>query len=600
MTNEEAMNEESLKMKPDGGGRRTVEEIKAEARGRYGVDLVPGFDRISEFSAAERNEEWVASFLDARRAYYLRQSDEGPLQWLTEPVPEDNEGRDVVFVVSIGLGYGSAFPQPSGKFDLYIDRTKRLLSFRVTKEDELWRGNGATLAYKVRRKEVAPPHNPLKLDAFLQEESMATFGLGFIRLPGELVTPGRPVEFTLRGFNRQSSKRWFKLDIEMFARVLLKARLDDGLEAVCDDERRPRSGDKEAYFGELHTHSGEKRFGDGRGCGTGTVEENYEYARDVSNLDFFALTDHDWQIEDEEDWLRLVRAADRHCEEGRFVTLPAVEWTSARYGHRNVYFKRGGSPPFVSCGPKNSIEESRTPAELWDGLRGAGVEAITIPHHVKSGFFPVDWSYHDPQFERLVEVYSTWGNFETDKVKNPGWAADREDVAGAREANLMGHRLGFIASSDGHDGNAGNAQWSNRQPHIHHRLGSGRAVVWAEDFTRAGIFDALYRRRCYATTGAHILVDFKVNGNWMGSEVRVKGGGPLRIEAAVQGTDDIARIDLIESAAIVQSWRPLLKREWEMEWEGEAKEEESPLFYYLRLIQEDGEMAWTSPCFVSF
>ena len=48
--------------------------------------------------------------------------------------------------------------------------------------------------------------------------------------------------------------------------------------------------------------------------------------------------------------------------------------------------------------------------------------------------------------------------------------------------------------------------------HQFHHLGSGRAVVLAEALTREAVFDALHARRCYATTGAPIVLDFTVNG----------------------------------------------------------------------------------------
>ena len=69
------------------------------------------------------------------------------------------------------------------------------------------------------------------------------------------------------------------------------------------------------------------------------------------------------------------------------------------------------------------------------------------------------------------------------------------------------------------------------------------AVVLAVENTREEIWDALYARRTYATTGARIVLDFKVNqqhmGSWIeaapGSTARDDGwrgrGGPHEVEA---------------------------------------------------------------------
>ncbi|MFQ6098675.1 MAG: hypothetical protein ACE5O2_13185, partial [Armatimonadota bacterium] len=120
-----------LKMKPDGGGRRTEDEIVAEARGRYDIDLVSGCAQVLEMSRATRERGWVASFTDARCAYYVHMNGTDDLVWETHPVPPDSPAKEVVFVLSVGTGYGSVFPQPSGQFDLALNE-KPLLSFCVT------------------------------------------------------------------------------------------------------------------------------------------------------------------------------------------------------------------------------------------------------------------------------------------------------------------------------------------------------------------------------------------------------------------------------------------------------------------------------------
>ena len=89
-------------------------------------------------------------------------------------------------------------------------------------------------------------------------------------------------------------------------------------------------------------------------------------------------------------WQRVVKAADRHYEPGRFTTFPAYEWSagkanylsSRREGqpiHRNVIFKGGkvSGIPFSGFNSKN-------PEHLWawmDKERTKGVELMAIPHN---------------------------------------------------------------------------------------------------------------------------------------------------------------------------------------------------------------------------
>ncbi len=579
----------------DGQGRRTEGEIRAEARARYGVELVAGVERVLESSRAVCNRDWVASFTDARMAWYVHLDGEGELQWLSARVPDPVEAEHVCFVLGIGFGNGSPLPQPTGQFDLYLNE-EPLLSLCVTKEDRRWRGEGATLFYKVKRLEVAAPGQSLCLDAHIEREGMASFGIGLLRVPREAVVRGEPARFRVVPRCGQPSQRWFKLDSDQFARLIFKADLEEGLQRLRDTGSAPTLGEYRIYFGDIHTHSGEDVGGSGRTCGLGTIAENYTYARDVAGLDIYSLSDHDWQIADSADWRYRLEQCDRYQEEGRFVTLPSFEWTSLKYGHRNVYYREPSAQAqyFDASRVPNAIEpDCDSPSDLWRRLRESGVPAITAAHHSSTGFFPVDWSYWDPEFDRLVEVYSTWGNSEHRGAPHSGWASDREDGCGALDALLRGYRLGLIASSDGHDGHPGNAQWSDRQPHLHHYLGSGLVAVLADELTREAVFGALHARRCYATTGTRLLLDFSVNGRPMGSTVPLARGTGREVFIRAVGTTQLRLVEVVRNGLEVCAHRTR-GRVCELSVQDD-EEVEGPTFYYVRVTQADGEMAWSSP-----
>ncbi len=582
-----------LKMHPDGGGRKSVEEIVAEARRLYGVELVAGVEKVLPESRAFFNDRWVASFTDARQAYYVRQNGNDFLEWQTAPVPTAGPASEVVFALSLGMGYGSPLPQPSGQFDLFVDGNY-CLSFRVTKENLIWRRDGISFGFFIKRLEQAPPGVALCLDSHLEQEAMAVYGLGLLKVPRTAIAAGENgCRLKIVPRNRQSSRRWLKLDLDIYARLLLKADLEEGLAAICGENRRPEIGGCQVLFGDIHAHSGE-RIGEGPTCGTGTVAENYRYARDVSCLDVCAVTDHDWQIEEKTGWRHLLNAADEFDRPGGFITLPAFEWTSLRYGHRNVYYA-DSRWPYFSSGPKNAIAagQNPSPGALWQSLRACGARAITAAHHPSIGFFPVDWTYADPEFDRLVEIYSGWGNSEYYGAPHAGSAGDRQPGFSVQDALARGHRLGFVASADAHDGNPGNAQYSERQPHLHHHLGSGLVAVLAEASSRKAVFDALYQRRCYATTGTRILLDFRVNGKMMGSEIRGRGNAPREIIVRAAGTAPLAAIEIIRNNAGIHCWRGRSPGK-EIHFTDEEVLK-GPAYYYVRVVQEDGEMAWSSP-----
>jgi hypothetical protein len=120
----------------------------------------------------------------------------------------------------------------------------------------------------------------------------------------------------------------------------------------------------------------------------------------------------------------------------------------------------------------------------------------------------------------------------------------------------------------------------------------GLTAIFAEELTRENVFDALRTRRCYATTGARILLDFHVNECAMGQigratdrvEIRVKvaGTAPIRSIAIVRNNVDIHR-----------SEEPRMDMDQELIWRDHSPEPGS--WYYARVTQSDGHMAWASP-----
>jgi hypothetical protein len=123
----------------------------------------------------------------------------------------------------------------------------------------------------------------------------------------------------------------------------------------------------------------------------------------------------------------------------------------------------------------------------------------------------------------------------------------------------------------------------------------GVAAVYAPELTRKEIFKALKERRCYATTGERIMVEFYVNGAMMGAEI--KAGSTRYLEARVIGTDRLRSIEVIKNG---YTWA-IHEAHGDAEtlsWEDKEKEKEID-YYYLRVTQADGAMAWSSPVYVS-
>lgn len=323
------------------------------------------------------------------------------------------------------------------------------------------------------------------------------------------------------------------------------------------------AGELNLFFGDIHGHN--------EHCdGAGSADEYYTWARDVRLLDFSALTNHVEEAKRhriEDFWPIVEQKAAEYYEPGRFVTFLAFEWGSwERFGDKCVYYQGDKGQWFGA-----HQEIANTPAKLWDQLRGKPV--ITIPHHSKYGG-KTDWSFHDPTLQPLVEIYSTWGSSEQGGEHS------------VQRAWQRGYRLGVIASSDTHTGTPGNEGW-------------GLAAVWAEKLTREDLFEALRTRRCYATTGARILLDFRLNGFRMGEVVREEHAGKRQITVLAAGTANLDTLEILKNNVVMHTTRGTGKV-MRVQWDDSAGDPSGDLedFYYVRVTQKDGNRAWSSPIWI--
>ena len=94
----------------------------------------------------------------------------------------------------------------------------------------------------------------------------------------------------------------------------------------------PEKPDYTIYWGDIHSHCEFSHDGSGRAVTA------FRYARDVSRLDFYALTDHSRSVSPER-WRKTMELVKEFHEPGRFVTLPGYEWSATpEVGHNNVYY----------------------------------------------------------------------------------------------------------------------------------------------------------------------------------------------------------------------------------------------------------------------
>lgn len=354
---------------------------------------------------------------------------------------------------------------------------------------------------------------------------------------------------------------------------------------------RESSPDRKILWGDLHTHT---KYSDGRG----TPEEMFDFGRRYAALDFCAISDHAF-ITTDAMWKDIQEATKRHHVPGEYVTFLGYEWSGPREvgGDHNVYTTADEMPLFRSNLQYNyaNLRQYHGPVRqaghVEDLFRALGENfrdenLLTIPHF---GGRPGNPEWHNNALQRGIEVFS-------DHRRSEDWVATFLE---------RGHRVGIVASTDNHSGNAGygvrrrNVTRGSAGP-VFSRFspaerGTALLAVQAEELTRESVFQGLYHRRTYATTGERISVRFAVAGEPMGSEVRATG--PVSISAEVAGTARIRTIRIVKDGRILYALDPRGDTASFEFVDPDGAPDGS--YFYLDLVQVDGEKAISSPVWVN-
>lgn len=340
------------------------------------------------------------------------------------------------------------------------------------------------------------------------------------------------------------------------------------------------------FRGELHRHTDISIDG----SADGSLEDMFRYAFDAADLDWIASTDHENGGGREYPWWLTQKANEAYHLPGRFAPLFAYErGVPFPQGHRNCLFAQRGvlSLPrlFTPIDPRNrdvfaGAAHADDLSMLYRYLRAMdGICSV----HTSASVMGTDWSEHDPDLEPIVEIYQgDRMSYEYDGAPRTG----SEDGSDGRPVNIggwqpegfidvalrKGLRLGFQSSSD---------HWSTHASYT---------MVLAPELSREAVLDAMRRRHTYAATD-NVILDVTSGDSLMGDEIETREAPALDLH--VVGTAPLARVEVLRDSEVVFTARP----------EGPSLEtawtDPSPLpgahYYYVRVIQTDGELAWSSP-----
>ena len=352
--------------------------------------------------------------------------------------------------------------------------------------------------------------------------------------------------------------------------------------------------------GDLHRHT--ELSQDVGGIDDGSLPEFYRYMIDAAAMDFGASTDH--QAGGTDFWNAMTqKLADMYHFPERFSTLYGYERNPGNpFGHRNLIYTHRDYPIvpfFMPLHPRFLLPDSPDGELLTFSSMGFGsgvrnetkllyevakqTNGLAISHTSGTSSMGTDWRDNDPEVDTVVEIYQ--GARQSYEHKNaPRGIRDGEEdnaAGGFQEPGMVwnawrkGYKLGVIASSD------------------HYSTHISYAMVYTPDTSREAIHDSIRQRRTYGATD-NIVLEFRMGEAFMGEAFAA--AEPQRIRVRARGTDAISAIHLIRDAAYVYKAEPG-RAEAEFEFI-DAEAGPGDHWYYVRVEQADGELAWSSPIWV--
>ena len=269
-------------------------------------------------------------------------------------------------------------------------------------------------------------------------------------------------------------------------------------------------------------------------------------------------------------------AANAANQPGKFTAFCSYEWTStprAQNMHRNVFFKDCAKVPQM---PFSSLDSQAPEDlwDWMDGQRKAGNELLAISHNanLSNGIMyptevdfkgrPIDkvWADARDRNERLTEIKQIKGASETHPLLSPNdefanyevltyllsdpagvfpsipgsyvRQALKDGIAMQHARGYNPYKMGVVGGSDSHNTAVPYRQQNFFGGHAHvdglvqtrmsgqlfagldtrYENPAGLTGVWAEENTRASLFEAMQRKETFATSGPQIRIRFF--GGW--------------------------------------------------------------------------------------
>ena len=321
------------------------------------------------------------------------------------------------------------------------------------------------------------------------------------------------------------------------------------------------------------------------GAGDGSLEDYFRYMVDAARMDTGIVSDHNAGGQ-EYTWWRTEKAIDLFHIAGALTPLFGYE-RSVNYpnGHRNVVFAQRGVKVLPISQAENQGTVNTGPL-LYPYLKQN--RGICMLHSLATDQGS-DYRDNDPEVEPLVEIYQGYhANYEYAGAPR----AESTDYTVATHgpfrpkgfywnALAKGFKLGTEASSD------------------HVSTHTSYTMIYTPSTVRADIVESMRKRHAYGATD-NIVLDVRARDRagheWMMGDALEAGTAPA-IHVKVLGTGTIQSVEIIKDGKFVYLTQPDANTS-EFDYTDATASGQS--WYYVRVIQNDRNMAWSSPIWVKY
>jgi hypothetical protein len=360
---------------------------------------------------------------------------------------------------------------------------------------------------------------------------------------------------------------------------------------------------KNLFWGTLHGES--ERFDSAE-----NIENCLRHFRDEKSLNFFGCSVPDTVEETpNEIWKKINEQVAEFNEDDRFCALLGQQYCGEPHSegfHVLIYNKEDR--------PILRRKEARCSTLKKAHKLFSAKELLSIPSFSMAGTHPFDFAEFSQDHERVAEIYNAWGCSERTAKEGNSFPITSDTKKGIHEtaegslvnALMKNKRFGFVAG-----GLDDRSLFTSLYDTDQKQYSPGLTGVLCDRLTRQHIFDALYNRHCYATTGERIVLGLTLAGHPMGSELSTATKPGLHVNrhlaGFVAGTAPLKKVELVRNGQVIHT---LKSEETFLDFayddmvdltKASIKAPDTGLlfaFYYLRVTQAKGQMAWSSPIWV--